>query len=119
MSIENVQTLFDGTAHYRQSTPLDGEVFVLHFNFNTRDGNWYLSVHDLDDNPIRGCVGRKLVVNYPVLLRSVASDRPIGELLVVSGADDDPGLFDLGNGTILSYIPRADVAASAAGEEIV
>lgn len=117
--IENVQTLFDGSAHYRQSTPLDGQVFVLHFDFNTRDSNWYLSVHDGDDNPIRGCVGRKLVVNYPVLLRSVADDRPLGELLVVSETTGDPALFDLGNGTILSYIPREDVEASAAGEEIV
>jgi hypothetical protein len=118
MAIENVQTLADGTGHYRQSTPLDGQVFVLHFNFNTRDGNWYLSVHDSEDTPIRGAVGRKLVVNYPVLQRCYVDERPAGELLVVSEDDTDPGLFDLGNGTILSYVPVADVEASAAGEEI-
>jgi hypothetical protein len=118
MAIENVQTLFDGSAHYRQSTPLDGQVFVLHFDYNSRDQNWYLSVHDSDDNPIAGAIGRKLVVNYPVLLRCVAEARPAGELLVVSGAESDPGLLDLGDGTILSYIPQADVEASAAGEEI-
>lgn len=118
MPIENVQTLFDGSAHYRQSTPLDGQVFVLHFDFNSRDSNWYLSVHDADDNPIRGCVGRKLAVNYPVLLRSAADDRPLGALLVVSAAHDDPGLFTLGNGTILHYVPAADLATLEAGGAI-
>lgn len=118
MAIENVQTLTDGSAHYRQSTPLDGQVFVLHFNFNTRDQNWYLSIHDENDLPIRGCVGRKLVQNFRVL-RSVSEDKPAGELLVVSNGDPlDPRLFDLGNGTILTYIPAADVATLEAGGEV-
>lgn len=119
MSIENVQTLFDGSARYRQVTPLDGKLYVLYFSYNTRDSNWYLSIHDDEDNPIRGCVGRKLVVNYPVLLRSVSPDRPTGELFVVSNTHGDPGLFDLGNGVLLTYIPRADVELSAQGGEIV
>ncbi len=119
MSIENVQTLFDGSAHYRQSTPLDGQVFVLHFDYNSRDQNWYLSVHDADDVPIRGAIGRKLVADYPVLIRSFVDERPLGELLVVSSDGEDPALETLGNGTILNYIPRADVETSAEGGEIV
>jgi hypothetical protein len=118
MAIENVQTLADGTLSYRQSTPLDGVVFVLRFDWNARDSNWYLSVHDADDEPISGCVGRKLVADYPVLQRSVAEGRPAGDLLVVSGSGEDPGLFELGDGSILTYVPIADVEASAAGEEI-
>lgn len=117
--IENVQTLFNGSARYRQVTPLDGRIFVLYFSYNTRDQSWYLSIHDSEDNPIAGCIGRKLVVNYPVLLRSVSPDRPEGELIVASSEANDPGLTDLGNGVILTYIPRADVEASAQGEEIV
>ncbi len=109
MAIENVQTLADGTGHYRQSTPLDGQIFVLYFDFNTRDSNWYLSIHDSDDVPIVGAISRKLVVNYPVIQRVYDPRRPAGELLVVSQIDADPGLMDLGNGTILSYIPEADV----------
>lgn len=119
MTIENVNTLADGTGHYRQTTPLDGQIFVLHFDFNTRDGNWYLSVHDSTDTPISGCVGRKLVQNYRVLLRSVADARPPGELLVVSSSNpEDPGLIDLGNGTILNYIPLADTEILDAGGEV-
>ncbi len=118
MAIERVRTLFDGTAHYRQSTTLDGQVFVLHFDFNTRDSNWYLSVHDSDDIAIRGAIGRKLVVNYTLLLRSYVDNRPLGELLVVSDTQGDPGLVELGHGVILTYVPAADVEASAAGDEI-
>ncbi len=114
MAIEKVRTLFRGVGHYRQSTPLDGQVFVLHFDFNTRDQNWYLSVHDDDDQPIRGCGGRKLVVNYGVFLRAFTDNRPLGELIVVSSTQGDPGLFDLGRGVILTYAPVADVEASAA-----
>ncbi len=118
MAIQKVRTLFRGVGHYRQSTPLDGQVFVLHFDFNIRDNNWYLSVHDDEDLPIRNCVGRKLVVNYSVLLRAFTDDRPLGELLVISDTQGDPGLFDLGKGVILTYVPVADVEASAAGEAI-
>lgn len=112
MAIENVQTLADGSGHYRQSTTLDGQVFVLHFSFNVRDGNWYLSVHDSEDVPISGCIGRKLVVNYPVLQRSVSDARPAGQLLVVSELTGDPGLLQLGDGAILNYIPAADLVAT-------
>lgn len=118
MTTEKVRTLFDGSAHYRQSTPLDGQVFVLHFNWNERDQNWYLSVHDADDNPIRGTIGKKLVQDYPVFLRAYTDDRPIGELMVISSSStDDPGLLDLGDGTVLVYIPREDVETSAAEVE--
>lgn len=118
MAVEKVRTLFDGSAHYRQSTPLDGQLFVLHFDFNTRDGNWRLSVHDADDNPITGAIGRKLVVNYPVLVRSYVDNRPLGELLVTSETQQDPGLADLGDGVILTYVPQADVETLADGGEI-
>jgi hypothetical protein len=114
MGVEKVRTLFRGIGHYRQSTPLDGQVFVLHFDYNIRDANWYLSINDDEDEPIRGCVGRKLVVNYPVLIRAYTDDRPLGQLLVLSSTQGDPGLFDLGRGVILTYTPQADVEASAA-----
>ena len=112
MAIENVQTLADGSGHYRQSTPLDGQVFVLHFDFNVRENNWYLSVHDNEDEPIEGCVGRKLVVNYPVIQRSVSDAKPAGELIVVSELTDDPALLQLGDGAILSYTPAADLVTA-------
>ncbi len=111
MAIETVRTLSNGVAHYRQSTPLDGQIFVLHFDYNDREGNWYLSVHDAEDVPILGCVGRKVVTNYSLLLRAYDDNRPLGELVVVSGTQDDAGLFDLGSGVTLTYVPLADAEA--------
>lgn len=115
MTIEKVRTLFDGTAHYRQTTPLDGVIFVLHFDLNSRDDNWYLSVHDNDDLPIRGLVGRKVVVNYALQLRAYTDGRPLGQLITVSDTQGDPGLLDLGNGVILTYVPEAEAVILAAG----
>ena len=114
MAIEKVRTLVDGTAHYSQTTPLDGQNFVLHFDFNSRENSWYLSIHDSDDVPIRGAVGRKVVTDYALLLRSFVDARPPGEVLVVSGTQGDPRLEDLGDGVQLLYVPAADVDASIA-----
>ena len=111
MSTEIIQTLDDGLAHYRQTTPLDGVIYVLNFDYNSRDQNWYLSVHDSEDQPIEGCVGRKLVTNWPVLFRSTDPNKPPGEIIVVSvSTSEDPGLTDLGNDIILSYVPAEDLA---------
>jgi hypothetical protein len=117
MTAQLVRTLNDGSAHYRQSTPLDGQLFVFYLHFNERDQNWYLSVHDENDSPIRGLVGRKLVQNYGVTLRTYTDDRPAGHLLVVSGSmDGDPGLRDLSKGTHLVYMPAADVRSPRTSE---
>jgi len=109
MTVEVVRTLFDGTAHYRQSTPLDGQIFVLNFDYNLREDNWYLSIHDDEDVPLLGLVSLKIVANYSLLLRSYIDDRPLGELVTITDTQGDPGLFDLGNGVILTYVPQADV----------
>lgn len=102
MATEIVQTLSDGSAHYRQTTPLDGVNFVLRFDFNTRSGDWHLTVNDADDQRISGCGSRKLAVGYPVLQRSKSPDRPAGGLFVI-GTGIDPGLNDLGARIVLSY----------------
>lgn len=111
MTIQTIQTLNDGTAHYRQSTPLEGALYVLHFDFNSRESKWYLSVHDVNDEPIYGLVGLKLVQNWFPTRLSTSLDRPPGEFLVVSNVQIDPGLNDLGDGTSLVYVPLADLEA--------
>jgi hypothetical protein len=109
MTLQNVQTETDGTARYRQTTVLDGVNFVLYFDYNARDEHWRLTVHDVEDLPIAGCVGKKLVVGWPVLHGVTDPRRPAGELLVVGPGDADPGLFNLGSDYILHYIPEGDL----------
>lgn len=111
MTILVVDTSANGRARYRQVVPLDGVNFVFYFNYNSRDQNWYLSLHDAQDLPIPAALNRKLVANWPPLRLCVDARRPAGQLLVTTVGGADPGLFDLGNGALLMYIPAADLAA--------
>lgn len=108
---EIVQTLYDGTARYRQVTLLDGVPFVLHFDYNTADQCWYLSVRDSEDSPIEGCESRKLAADYPVLPRVTDPNRPAGEFLVLTkDGTGNPGLYDLGDNVLLVYFTAAELS---------
>lgn len=108
MSVFVVRTLHDGTSHYTQTVALDGRLYVMDLDYNTRDGFWYLSLADSDGDPIQGCVGRRCVASYPIL-RSVDPRRPPGEILL-GGADvGDPGLLELGEGQRLYYADAAEL----------
>ena len=104
-----IDTTFDGTAHYRQSSVLDGVTFIFDFDYNVRDEHWYLSLSTQAGDPILGCTSMKIVQNWFITRLSKTSNRPAGQLLVVSEHHNEPGLFDLGNGTLLFYIPEAEL----------
>lgn len=109
MTVKIIQTDTDGTAFYRQTTPLDGRVYQLIFTWNARTENWYLTVRTEAGVEIEGCEGMKLVQGgFP--LRKVADlNRPPGEIIVQSEFDAEPTLTSLGTDTVLAYIPRADL----------
>ena len=109
MTVQVVPTFSNGIARYRQVTALDGLDFVMYFSFNDRDQEWYLTLHDAQDEPIEGAIGMRLVVNWEPLRLCVDVRRPPGTLQVASEADQDPGLFELGDGVSLFYIPEADL----------
>lgn len=114
---------------YRQVTTLDGRDYVLRFNFNQREGKWYLSIGDERDvNIVHGIK----VVPLVSLLRKVKDARkPPGLLmardLTASDAafelgekiiDLDPGLNDLGGRVALFYFLEDElvpVAVNLAG----
>lgn len=109
MTVQVVPTFSNGIARYRQVTPLDGLDFVLYFSYNDRDRVWYMSVHDSQDEPIQGAIGRKLVVNWEPLRLCVDERKPPGVFQVLSSSHADPGLLDLGDGVSLFYVPEADL----------
>lgn len=113
MSLDNLSilsTLSDGTGHYSQTVELDGEDFILDFDYNTIDSSWYLSVATSNGDPIEGCMGRRLVQNWFPLRLSRDSNRPKGELFVGSDTKHNPPtLLELGVDTFLYYIPKADL----------
>ena len=111
MTVQIIPTLTDGTIFYNQTTVLDGRTYQLSFHYNSRDAYWYLNIRTEAGDAIRGCGSLRLVQGSFPIRRVYDVNRPSGELLVLSELKDEPGLVDLGNDTVLAYIPRADVEA--------
>lgn len=111
---------------YSQTTTLDGVDYVLRFLWNQREGSWFFSLLDADEDPI--VEGLKVVVNLP-LLRLVTDERkPPGVLLAVDTTAPevdraagekvlalDPGLEDLGERVLLLYFSEAELASLGLG----
>lgn len=88
---------------YRQTSKLDGRVFVFLFKRNVRDNSWVFDLFEEDGTPIRH--GVKLVTGFPLLERVVLNTRPDGEFYVVdtTGADLEPDQDNLGGDVSLTY----------------
>jgi len=86
---------------------LDGIDYQITFLFNEREGFWYFDLADTEGNKIRS--GVKCVVNFPLLRLLKSLGRPPGELLVLNTqtVPTDPGLADLGVGSVLAYAEEA------------
>lgn len=110
MAFQNVNTLNNGNARYRQSTSFDGIGYVLYFRYNSRDGRWYVDIHDAEDLPIQGFTGRKLVTDWIVGRLSTDPRKLLGTLLIVTqtAIPFDPGLNDLGQAVLMQYITAGE-----------
>lgn len=113
-------------AFYSQTTTLDGQDYVFRFLWNQREGTWFFSLFDADEDPI--VEGLKVVVNLP-LLRLVTDERkPPGVLLAVDTTAPevdrsagekvlalDPGLEELGERVLLLYFSEAEIESLGLG----
>jgi len=97
--------------HFEQETTLDGVRFILNFHWNSVSGSWFMSVSDIDGEPIIS--GRRMSANWSMLARSADSRRPAGELIVIdtSGSGVDPSFDELGERVLLSYLEAETVEA--------
>lgn len=107
--VQTVQTKSDGTTHYEQLTQLDGRLYKLVFWWNDESEHWTMSVRTEADEPIQGCEGLRLVQNWQIMRLARDVNRPPGAFVVQSEKSDEPGLFDLGQGTGLYYIPESEL----------
>lgn len=98
-----IPTEFAGEAHVEQRTALSGRDYVLRFDWNQRDGHWFLGLYQPSGEAI--ITGLKLVVNRPLLGARTEALRPPGELGVIDtrGLNEDPGFADLGTRHGLVY----------------
>lgn len=101
MAILRVPTRTDNSA-YRFTVELDSVVFRLLLVFNVRSDHWYLSIFDIDGNPLRE--GLKLVSNWPLTTTWTQQSRPEGELICANPeTDDDPDRDTIGTDSVLCY----------------
>lgn len=86
---------------------LDLEVFSLSFQFNDREGRWYMSIADQAGNPVRS--GLKLVSNFPVTARIADPAGPNGEIMALdtTGQGLDAAFADLGSRVLVTYEEEA------------
>jgi hypothetical protein len=90
---------------------LDGTDYQCSFQFNSREGFWYMDLFDTAGNRIRS--GLKVVINWPTIRLDRSEDRPPGEIMFLDTREDpaDPGLDELGEDVPMAYVPVADIEA--------
>lgn len=108
MAILEIPTFTD-PSNYTEEVELDEAVFVLSFNFNSRDDRWYLDVLDQNDNQLRSSI--RLVSGFPLFARWQIRGRPDGELTMIdpSGQDIEAGIDNIGIEVFLTYIEGVTV----------
>lgn len=88
---------------YEFEVELDGVLFRLDMNFNSRQQTWFMNLRDADGTMLRS--GVPIVSGFPLLARMVQQSRPAGTLMAVpvSGEIDAATLEQLGLDVILTY----------------
>jgi hypothetical protein len=95
--------------HYEIRVDLDGVPYTLEFRWNARDGAWYMHVKNEDDTHLVS--GVKVVIGIPLGVRSANAEMPFGVLIALdtSGADEQPGIDELGERVLLYYYSATEL----------
>lgn len=80
------------------------------FAWNIRESTWYIDIADQDG--VLLAASRKVVVDYPVLLRRTDPRLPQGMIMAIdtSGAGKEATLDDFGTRVIVMYMEASDFA---------
>lgn len=91
------------SANFTLRCELDAVEYEFTFRFNERDGTWFMSLADIEGDPI--VEGVPLRVNLPLLMDVPDVRKPGGLLMALdtSGTGVDPGRYDLGDRVVLTY----------------
>lgn len=92
-------------AAWRQEVVLDGRVYTLRAQWNTRHQYWSLDIQTGDRDPILS--GLKLTPNWEIIGRYADERLPPGRLFVVdtTGRVEKIGRQDMGRAVELVYAP--------------
>lgn len=94
--------------HYTFSCDLEGVSYGFEFRWNAREEGWFMTILDGQDTVI--IAGVKVVVDFPLAIRSASALKPPGHFLAydTTGGHADPGLTDLGDRVQLSYLDSSE-----------
>jgi hypothetical protein len=110
-----IDTLTDGTQTYEQRTELDGQEYVLAFQWNDRRGLWAFGITGVDGTA--HLTGQTVTLLVPLNRRAVGG--PPGVFVAQPETDDHtpPGLLDLGARVKLVYLDQAGGAELPAADD--
>lgn len=111
--------LISSVPHYEFVTDLGGASYLFELRWNHRDAAWYMSVSELDGQPIMR--GVKIVIGgflgRQYQHRLVSSGALIATDL--SGANLDAGLDDLGSRVVVARWTSAEIVAAVRHRRLV
>lgn len=96
----------EDTPLYSERIGLDGRDFLFEFDWNDREGRWYLSIRGVDETPL--ALGIKVVANWPLLRRFSDPSLPQGSLFAADLSPENgesPTYLELGKRVRLLYFP--------------
>lgn len=96
-------------ANFSEEVTLDGVSYRLEFKYNSRSGQWTLSILDIDGVALVS--GIPLVLNFNLFEQYPDRGLPPGEFYVVDTTDKEVAVDRDNMGVILNliYIPEAEV----------
>lgn len=107
MALKEIHT--DNTLpSYEQAVVLDGTQYIVALYFNPRiddgEGKWFITLADQNRNML--CAPVPVTVNWPLFDRFIDQVILPGSIFAfdTSGANEDPGQFDLGDRVRLYYL---------------
>lgn len=96
------------TPLYTERVTLEAVEYVFRFNWNDREGRWYVDVGDINETWI--VVGVKLICNWPIFRRVMDLRMPPGVVMALDNSNlggKPPGFYDLGRRVSLLYFPSS------------
>lgn len=99
---------FRDPPQWRQDIELDGETFILTFQWNTLNEFWSMNIYDQDLEPI--VLGIKIVTQWDLTEQIVRAEMPSGEILCLNiiGGFDKIERYDMGRTNKLVYVSEDD-----------
>ena len=97
--------------YYDFEVELDGVEFKLEFRFNNRDLSWYLTVYDIEGEPLRA--GLRIVNDWIITRLWKDESSPLGEIVSITQGDQSgvASLSELGRTVLLNYIDEGEFNA--------